>query len=160
MGYWKSALVPFLTVYRPFRGRRRHSTIIGRRERVRSKFFFPSRRNKKNNETTRTDFIIDIVTRATTLFAEGTRSLVERWLCALCAVPAVSCPTGAVCLCIRAYISKPVVTAPPLHYLSHASAPIFIGEVIHEASSSSPLLPPSPPPLPSVGTQPARFHGD
>lgn len=56
-----------------------------------------------------------------------------------CALGAVSCPTGAVCLC--AYISKPVVTAPPRHYLSHASAPIFIGEVIHEASSSSPLLP-------------------
>lgn len=48
-------------------------------------------------------------------------------------------PFPAVCLC--AYISKPVVTAPPRHYLSHASAPIFIGEVIHEASSSSPLLP-------------------
>ena len=36
-------------------------------------------------------------------------------------------------------ISKPVVTAPPHHYLSHASAPIFI-KVIHEASSSSRLL--------------------
>lgn len=45
-----------------------------------------------------------------------------------------------VCECVRAYISKPVVTAPPRHYLSHASAPIFIGEVIHEASSSSPPL--------------------
>lgn len=41
---------------------------------------------------------------------------------------------------VRAYISKPVVTAPPRHYLSHASAPIFIGEVIHEASSSSLLF--------------------
>lgn len=53
-----------------------------------------------------------------------------------------------VCACTRVYISKPVVTAPPSpppsHYLSHASAPIFIGEVIHEASSSS--LSPTPPP--------------
>lgn len=54
---------------------------------------------------------------------------------------------------LRAYISKPVVTAPPRHYLSHASAPIFIGEVIHEASSSS-LLPYLP------WAHNASFHGD
>lgn len=72
---------------------------------------------------------------------------------ARCALGAVSCPTGAVCLC--AYISKPVVTAPPRHYLSHASAPIFIGEVIHEASSSSPLLP-----YPPWAHNSARFHGN
>lgn len=49
-------------------------------------------------------------------------------------------PSAPQVLVYGAYISKPVVTAPPRHYLSRASAPIFIGEVIHEASSSS-LLP-------------------
>lgn len=59
---------------------------------------------------------------------------------ARCALGAVSCPTGAVCLC--AYISKPVVTAPPRHFY-------------RRGDSRGKFIKP-PPPLPSVGTQAAR----